>query len=161
LQAGEDADFRRMGKQPGDLPTGVLVGTVEITNWSQSRGGTYRWHLAWPKHLRTRLVPRRQPIARVVQPILSDSRTHPTQCGGGKKRRPEGTKSAYAPTPVCFREVSFCDGPATLWRFAITQYGPAVASQAAQHILNSELGAGDAVLECPSVDTQNRPLMDS
>ena len=61
LRPGDASSFRRIKKQPGDLPTGVLVGTVEITGCSQLSDGTYRWHFSRPKRLRTRLVPRKQP----------------------------------------------------------------------------------------------------
>jgi len=61
LRPGDVSDFRRIGKRPGDLPTGALVGTVEITGCSQLRDGLYRWHLARPQRLRRRLVPGKQP----------------------------------------------------------------------------------------------------
>jgi hypothetical protein len=37
-----------MGLKPGDLPTGVLVGTVEIADCTE-RSGDYQWHLERPK----------------------------------------------------------------------------------------------------------------
>jgi hypothetical protein len=61
LRPGDSNSFRRMKKEPGELSTGVLVGTVEITDCSQLSDGTYRWHLGKPKRLRKRLVPRKHP----------------------------------------------------------------------------------------------------
>jgi rubrerythrin len=42
LKPGKAEEFERMHIQPGDLPTGVLVGTVEITDCS-GEPGDYRW----------------------------------------------------------------------------------------------------------------------
>ncbi|MFO7682994.1 MAG: hypothetical protein R6X34_23405 [Chloroflexota bacterium] len=36
--AGNLEDFEALGLQPGDLPTGVLIGTVEITGCSGRPG---------------------------------------------------------------------------------------------------------------------------
>jgi hypothetical protein len=47
---------------PKDLPRGVLVGTVEITNcWWWAEAGRYAYGLANPKRLRRRLKPTQQP----------------------------------------------------------------------------------------------------
>jgi hypothetical protein len=48
LGAQEDYDY--MGVQPGDLPTGVLVGTVEVTDCTDN-GEYFEWHLSKPKRL--------------------------------------------------------------------------------------------------------------
>ena len=50
LQAGDLRGFAQLGKLPGELPTGVLVGTVRIVNCT-GRPGDYRWHLADPRRL--------------------------------------------------------------------------------------------------------------
>jgi hypothetical protein len=42
--------WRRSGYVPGDLPTGVLIGTVEIVG-CKFEGGEYSWFLARPKRL--------------------------------------------------------------------------------------------------------------
>jgi hypothetical protein len=60
LTPGDSRDFRPMGLEPGDLPTGVIVGTVEIEGCT-GRPGDYMWHLKSPKRLRWALRPRKQP----------------------------------------------------------------------------------------------------
>lgn len=60
LTPGWEKDFDSMGLAPGELPTGVLVGTVEITDCS-GRPGYYKWHLKLPKRLRRKLRPRKHP----------------------------------------------------------------------------------------------------
>src|SRR5262249_25276777 len=57
---GPEREFARLGVSPGDLPTGVLVGTVEITDCTGSPGD-YRWRLARPKRLRHSLTPTSHP----------------------------------------------------------------------------------------------------
>jgi len=46
--------------QPGDLPTGVLIGTVEITDCT-GVSGDYNWHLARPQRLKRHLKPTNHP----------------------------------------------------------------------------------------------------
>jgi hypothetical protein len=60
LKPGWWKDFDRMRLAPGDLPTGVLVGTVEVIGCT-GKPGDYKWHLARPKRLRRKLRPRKQP----------------------------------------------------------------------------------------------------
>jgi hypothetical protein len=43
--------WKEIGLSPDDLPTGVLVGTVEIVG-CQYRRGEYQWRLARPKRLK-------------------------------------------------------------------------------------------------------------
>lgn len=57
---GHPDDFKKMKREPGDLPTGVLIGTVEITN-STWGNGEYEWHLKHPRRLADPLEPDRQP----------------------------------------------------------------------------------------------------
>jgi predicted transcriptional regulator len=58
LGPGDPRDFARIGLGPGSLPTGVIVGTVEIERCT-GRPDNYRWHL--PKRLRRNLRPRNHP----------------------------------------------------------------------------------------------------
>jgi hypothetical protein len=46
--------------EPGDLPTGVLVGTVEIVG-CDGEPGDYQWKLARPKRLKKPIKPKRMP----------------------------------------------------------------------------------------------------
>ena len=48
---GEWEDWEDLGLQPGDLPTGLLLGTVEIVNCTEDEYG-FVWHLANPKRLK-------------------------------------------------------------------------------------------------------------
>jgi ASCH domain-containing protein len=52
--------FQDLRCEPGDLPTGVIVGTVEIVGCSGS-DGDYAYHLARPKRLARPLHPPRPP----------------------------------------------------------------------------------------------------
>ena len=54
--------WRQVGKQPDDLATGAIVGTVEIADcqWSD-REGCYAYALRNPKRLRRPLYPKNQP----------------------------------------------------------------------------------------------------
>lgn len=60
LTPGPKREFRRMGLEPGDLPTGVLVGTVEIEKCT-GKPGDHKWHLDGPKRLKRNLRPRKHP----------------------------------------------------------------------------------------------------
>jgi hypothetical protein len=53
-----------------DLPTGVLVGTVEITDCS-GEPGDYRWHLARPAAIATSSASYEAPTASLVQSVLA------------------------------------------------------------------------------------------
>jgi hypothetical protein len=55
--------FRKMKKEPGDFPIGVLIGTVEIIN-CREQPDEYEWLLANPKRLRKPVKPekRAQPV---------------------------------------------------------------------------------------------------
>jgi ASCH domain len=53
-------DWEAMNMQPGDLPTGVLVGTVEIKGCT-GEPGAYEWHLAKPERLKRNLKPKKHP----------------------------------------------------------------------------------------------------
>jgi hypothetical protein len=60
LTPGWGKDFESMLLSPGDLPTGVLVGTVEIAD-CKGRPGNYKWYLNRPKRLRRMLRPKKHP----------------------------------------------------------------------------------------------------
>ena len=53
-------DFDAVKLQPGDLPTGFLIGTVEITD-CQGEPGNYEWHLSRPQRLKKLIKPKGQP----------------------------------------------------------------------------------------------------
>jgi len=53
-------DWKEMNIQPGDLPTGVLIGTVEIVDCT-GRRGNYKWHLANPLRLSKKIKPKNHP----------------------------------------------------------------------------------------------------
>jgi len=56
-----DQEFwNEIGLEPGDLPTGVLVGTVEIIGCRKVRG-EYEWDLARPIRLNHPFRPKNQP----------------------------------------------------------------------------------------------------
>ena len=57
---GDPDVFARLRCQPGDLPTGVIIGTVEVVDCTGS-DGDYEWHLARPKRLAKHLKPKKQP----------------------------------------------------------------------------------------------------
>jgi len=60
LTPGAGDDFEALNSKPGGLPTGVLVGTVEIVD-CQGKPGDYEWHLARPQRLKKLVRPKRQP----------------------------------------------------------------------------------------------------
>src|SRR5687768_4129077 len=60
MTPGDIEDWEEMNLQPGDLPTGVLVGTVEINDCT-GEPGDYEWHLAKPERLKRHLKPKKHP----------------------------------------------------------------------------------------------------
>jgi hypothetical protein len=61
LQPADDGEeWSEFDLSPGDLLTGVLIGTVEITNCSEA-DGDYRWYLANPQRLDKPLTPKNHP----------------------------------------------------------------------------------------------------
>jgi hypothetical protein len=60
MQPGELDDFAELGCEPGDLSTGVLVGSVEITDCTRNGRG-WKWHLKRPHRLKRSLKPARHP----------------------------------------------------------------------------------------------------
>lgn len=61
LTPGKPKAFEAMGAHSGDLPTGVLVGTVEIVGCTGTPGN-HQWHLRNPARLRRALEPRNRPL---------------------------------------------------------------------------------------------------
>ena len=57
---GDKRDFEDLGIRPGDLPTGVLIGTVEITGCT-GVPGDYEWQLANPERLSELIKPKKHP----------------------------------------------------------------------------------------------------
>ena len=60
MNPGVTEAWEEIKLQPGDLPTGVLVGTVEITDCT-GKPGDYEWHLAKPERLKRNLKPKKHP----------------------------------------------------------------------------------------------------
>jgi len=60
LKPGDKEDFDLIGVKPGDLPTGVLIGSVEIVN-CKKKHGEYWWYLKNPVRLEEYIKPERQP----------------------------------------------------------------------------------------------------
>ena len=57
---GDLSSFTKVGKSPGELPTGVLVGTIRITDCTGSPGN-YCWHLADPERFVKPIKPKNRP----------------------------------------------------------------------------------------------------
>jgi hypothetical protein len=60
LKPGDLKRFARLKVQPGDLPTGLLVGSVEIAD-CKGESGDYRWRLVEPRRLKRPIKPETQP----------------------------------------------------------------------------------------------------
>lgn len=52
--------WKEAGLEPGSLPTGVLVGTVEIVDCTGVKGD-YHWHLSKPRRLKKKVRPVNHP----------------------------------------------------------------------------------------------------
>src|SRR4029453_4731460 len=61
--------WKKLGKQPGELPTGAIVGSVEITDcrWDQ-RKQCYAYVLRAPLRLRKSLAAKNQPLPAFWKP---------------------------------------------------------------------------------------------
>jgi hypothetical protein len=57
----ESSFWRSVGKKPGDLPVGLIVGSVEIVGCRVDPRGGFAYVLKNPKRLRTPLRARNQP----------------------------------------------------------------------------------------------------
>jgi len=60
LTPGDIEDWEKMNLRPGDLPTGVLIGTVELADCT-GESGDYEWHLKAPERLPINLKPAKHP----------------------------------------------------------------------------------------------------
>jgi len=60
ITPGDEDDFLRIKRKPGELPTGVLIGSVEIYNCTR-KGNDYNWHLKNPKRLARPIRPKNHP----------------------------------------------------------------------------------------------------
>jgi hypothetical protein len=60
LTPGDADDWEAMHMQPGDLPVGMLVGTVDISDCT-GKPGDYAWHLTKPNRLKRNLKPKKHP----------------------------------------------------------------------------------------------------
>ena len=58
---GPETDWRKLRLEPGDLPTGSIVGTVEITATRRLRDGSFAYKLENPRRLRRQIKPVNQP----------------------------------------------------------------------------------------------------
>lgn len=59
-QFDDPAMWKKTGREPGDLPTELIVGTVEIVGCF-GKAGKYSWKLANPKRLKTPRKPTGHP----------------------------------------------------------------------------------------------------
>jgi hypothetical protein len=61
-QSGPQREWKKLNMQPGDLPTGVLIGTVVIKRCSEkvNKDGNYEWHLSAPERLTQNRKPKNQ-----------------------------------------------------------------------------------------------------
>ncbi len=66
--------WKGTGYQPESLPTGVLVGTVEIVQCT-GEPGNYRWELSNPQRLKKFLTPKNRPQPVWFLPFTNS--THP------------------------------------------------------------------------------------
>lgn len=73
--AQNDSAWRKAGVKPGDLPTGCILGTVEIVwcRWSDS-DDCYRYRLLEPKRLRKVIHPKSQPQPKFFRPRFRTAR---------------------------------------------------------------------------------------
>jgi len=60
MAPGDQDYFKSIKCKPGALPTGVLIGSVEIVACTR-KGDTYHWHLQNPKRLARPIKPKKHP----------------------------------------------------------------------------------------------------
>ena len=86
-------DWEEVGIKPYSLPTGVIVGTVEVVDCtpSDTYDGEYDWHLARPERLDTLVSPKEHPqpiwFYPFGRPEVSGAVATPTVTKTRKKRR--------------------------------------------------------------------------
>jgi hypothetical protein len=56
----DQSAWNKIRKEPGDLPMGVIVGTVEVVGCRKMRG-EYEWDLARPVRLKRPIKPKNHP----------------------------------------------------------------------------------------------------
>jgi hypothetical protein len=71
LQPGNPSRFAKLKVEPGGLPTGVVVGSVEITDCTGTPGD-YQWHLAKPRRIKRPMPPRNRPQPGWFYPFRRD-----------------------------------------------------------------------------------------
>ena len=71
LQPGDPSRFAKLKVEPGDLPTGVVVGSVEITACTGTPGD-YQWHLSMPLRMKRPRPPRNRPQPGWFYPFRRD-----------------------------------------------------------------------------------------
>lgn len=59
-KSGPEKRWKGSGYERGSLPTGVLVGTVEVVG-CRANSGEYAWKLGRPKRLKRLVKPKNQP----------------------------------------------------------------------------------------------------
>lgn len=88
-EVDEPSEWRKAGAKPGTLPTGVIVGTVEIVGSEYDEDEDwYEWKLARPERLASALTPINQPQPGVWRPQFKAA--HKTKKSG---ERPVGAVS--------------------------------------------------------------------
>lgn len=60
LGLGSDEYWKRMKLEPGTLPTGVIVGSVEIVDCLEDEDGGYKYKLKNPKRYKAPMKPKQQ-----------------------------------------------------------------------------------------------------
>jgi ASCH domain len=69
LRPGDSEDWDEYGLQPGDLPAGVIIGSVEIRGCRYDpEVDVYEWLLSKPKRIRPHKRPRNQPQPGIWRP---------------------------------------------------------------------------------------------
>lgn len=76
------AEWRKVQSTPGELPTGVIVGSVEISGCEPRTNGGFRYKLEKPKRLRKYLVPKSQPTPRFLSRGCRPVACHPGRQSG-------------------------------------------------------------------------------
>jgi hypothetical protein len=64
----DSAEWRKAKSEPGKLPTGVIVGSVVISDCESRDHGKFQYKLEAPKRLRKYLVPNSQPQPKFFNP---------------------------------------------------------------------------------------------
>jgi hypothetical protein len=61
MKAGDERAWKRLKMQPGDLPTGLIVGSVEIVDCKCFGEDDYRYELKKPRRYKKYLATKNQP----------------------------------------------------------------------------------------------------